>query len=177
MRLFILLIGLSLFGFQASAQKFQSSKSYVKFFSSAPLEDIKAENYGARSIIDVSTGELVYSVQIKDFDFEKDLMQEHFNENYMESEKYPKSTLSGKIKNWNGQKGEQDVTVEGKLLIHGVTKDVTIDGKINYQDDLVKVSAVFFVALEDYKVKIPKAVFYKIAERVEVTVEFEYKPL
>jgi len=161
----------------SSAQKFQASKSYVKFFSAAPLEDIEAVNESAKSILDLSSGELVYSISIKDFKFEKSLMQEHFNENYLESEKYPKSTLSAKIKDWNKEKGEQEVTVSGKLKIHGITKDVEVTGKLNYQDDKVTVSAKFPVQLKDYKIKIPKALFYNIAESVEVTIEFEYTPL
>ena len=172
--LILVLLGLS---FTATAQKYQSNNGYVKFFSEAKLEDITAENETARSIIDMETGELVYSVTITDFQFEKSLMQEHFNENYLESEKYPKSTLSAKIVDWNGEKGEQTVKVAGELTIHGVTKKVELEGNISYQDDLVKVSAKFPVALKDYKVKIPKIVFYNIAEVVDVTVAFEYKPL
>ncbi|MEL7146884.1 MAG: YceI family protein [Bacteroidota bacterium] len=164
-------------GLTASAQKFQSSKSHVKFFSDAPVEDIEAVNETARSIIDVETGELVYAVTIKDFQFDKSLMQEHFNENYMESEKYPKSTLNAKIQNWNGEKGVHEVTVAGELTIHGVTKKVEIDGTINYDGDMIKVSAKFPVELKEYKIKIPKVVFMNIAEVIEVTVAFEYKPI
>ena len=177
MNKYFLILALSGLSFFATAQKYQSTKSYVKFYSEAKLEDITAENETARSIINIETGELVYAVQIKDFQFEKSLMQEHFNENYLESEKYPKSTLSAKIVDWNGEKGEQTVKVVGDLTIHGVTKKVEIEGNITYQDDLVKVSAKFPVALKDYKVKIPKIVFYNIAEVVDVTVVFEYKPL
>ncbi len=176
---FRIILLLCLFGVSSltQAQKFQSDESFVKFFSSAPLEDIEAVNRTARSIIDLGTGDLVYSVKIKDFQFEKSLMQEHFNENYLESDKYPTSTFSGKIKDWDGQKGEQEVTVLGKLLVHGVTREVAITGKINYDGDHIKIDAVFPVLLKNYKVKIPKAVFYNIAEQVEVTVKFEYSKI
>ena len=175
MKHFLILLFILVFT-QVEAQKFITSDSYVKFFSSAPLEDIEAENKTARSVIDLSTGELAYSVVIKDFEFEKSLMQEHFNENYLESEKYPNSTLKAKIVDWSGMKGKQEVTVKGELNIHGITNEVEIPGTIDYQDDKVLVEAKFPVQLKDYKVKIPKAVFYNIAEEVEVTVKFEYSP-
>lgn len=177
MKYFYYLAFLFVLGTSAQAQKFESSKSYIKFYSSAPMEDIEATNETVKSIIDLDKGEMVYSVKIKDFQFEKSLMQEHFNENYLESEKYPKSTFSGIIKNWNKQEGEQEVVVAGKLSIHGITKEVEISGKINYSGDQVTVYAKFPVELKDYKVKIPKALFYNIAESVEVTVDFEYKKL
>ena len=177
MKYFYFLVCLLVLGTSANAQKFESSKSYSKFYSSAPMEDIEATNETVKSIIDLDKGEMVYSVKIKDFQFEKSLMQEHFNENYLESEKYPKSTVAGTIKGWNTQEGEQDVTVAGKLSIHGITKDVEISGKLNYSVDKVTVLAKFPVELKDYKVKIPKALFYNIAESVEVTVDFEYKKL
>jgi len=163
--------------FTAQAQKFQSEESYIKFYSSAPLEDIEAVNRTGRSIIDLEKGEIVYSVKIKDFKFDKSLMQEHFNENYLESDKYPNSTLSGKILDWNGNDGKQKVRVTGKLDIHGISKDVQLVGTIDYSEDKVTIESVFWVELKDYKIKIPKAVFYNIAEKVEVTIKFEYKPI
>ncbi len=158
------------------SQKYTSSESMIKFFSEAPLENIDAVNNEARSIFDASTGDIVFSVPIESFEFEKKLMQEHFNENYLETEKYPKSTLKATIKDWSGTKGLSQVVAVGELTIHGVTNQVEINGEINYADDQVEVSAVFPVRLEDYKVKIPKAVFYNIAEEVEVTVQFTYAP-
>lgn len=177
MKYFYLLAFITVFSSSTFAQKFESSKSYIKFYSSAPMEDIEATNETVQSILDLDKGEMVYAVKIKDFQFEKSLMQEHFNENYLESEKYPKSTFSGVIKDWNKQEGEQEVTVSGKLSIHGITKDVEITGKINYSGDKATVFSKFTVELKDYKVKIPKALFYNIAENVEVTVDFEYKKL
>ncbi|MCR9251026.1 MAG: YceI family protein [bacterium] len=167
---------LMLLAVQLNAQKFVSNESFIKFYSEAPLEDIEATNETAKSVIDMSNGELVFSVAIKDFEFEKSLMQEHFNENYLESEKYPKSTFKAKIQNWSGAKGESTVKAVGQFEIHGVTKDVEIEGKINYSDDKVVIDAVFPVKLQDYKIKIPKAVFYNIAEEVEVTIKFTYAP-
>lgn len=157
-------------------QKYISDKAYVKFYSSAPIEDIEAHNESATSVIDMETGKVAFSVKIKGFQFEKSLMQEHFNENYMDSDKYPKSTFSGQIKDWKNEPGKRSVSVDGELMIHGVKKQVTIQGTIDVSEGRIKVESVFPVKLEDYKVKIPKAVFYNIAEEVEVTVKFEYKP-
>lgn len=167
----IILFPLTVFG-----QKYVSENAYVRFYSSAPIEDIEAENTNANSVIDLENGSVVYSIKITGFEFEKSLMQEHFNENYMDSEKYPKSTFSGKIVDWKNESGKREVKVTGDLTIHGVTKQVTLPGTIDVGDGTVKVESVFTVRLEEYKVKIPKAVFYNIAEEVEVTVKFDYKP-
>jgi len=167
---------LAVLSFGVAAQKFISAESKIHFFSDAPLEDIEATNSEARSVFDAESGKLVFTVPIESFDFEKKLMQEHFNENYMETEKYPKSSFQAVINDWNKQSGVQDVEVTGDLTLHGVKKNITIPGKIDFSDDRVVVDAVFTVLLKDYKIKIPKAVFMNIAEEVEVTVHFEYEP-
>lgn len=161
----------------ASAQKFISDQSHIRFYSSAPIEDIEAVNEKAKSVIDLSSGQIVFSIDIEGFQFEKELMQEHFNENYLESEKYPKSTFKGQILDWDNKTGKQEVTVKGDLKIHGITKKVTFVGTIDVSENQVEVESVFTVKLVDYKIKIPKAVFYNIAEEVEVTVKFKYKPI
>ena len=162
----------------ASAQRFRSEQSHIKFFSDAPMEDITAINEEASSIVDLDSREMVFVVPIKSFQFEKKLMQEHFNENYLESEKYPKAFFKGKISEWNGENGENPATATGELEIHGIKQDVTIEGTIiRSDDDTMTISAVFPVKLEDYKIKIPKVVFYKIAEEVEVTIKIDYKAL
>lgn len=158
------------------AQKFVSDQSNIRFYSSAPIEDIEAINEKAKSVIDLSNGQVVFSVDIEGFQFEKALMQEHFNENYLESEKYPKSTFKGQIEDWNNIQGAQEVKVTGDLMIHGITKKVVLGGTIDVSENKVEVESVFIVKLVDYKIKIPKAVFYSIAEEIEVTVKFVYKP-
>ena len=158
------------------SQKYKSSESNVQFFSEAPLENIEAVNTESISLLDVGTKEIVFSIPITSFEFEKSLMQEHFNENYLESEKYPKSTLKAKIENWEEGEGVQTVKATGELTIHGVTKEVTIDGTIEKKGDSYEVNSKFPVKLKDYKIKIPKAVFYNIAEEVEVSVNFKYAP-
>lgn len=169
--LFTLLIPVSTY-----AQKFISEESNVRFYSSAPIEDIEAVNEKAKSVIDLSNGQVVFSVDIEGFQFAKSLMQEHFNENYLESDKYPKSTFKGQIVDWNNKLGNQEVSVEGELTVHGITRKVVLNGNIDVSESQVKVGSVFTIKLADYKIKIPKAVFYSIAEEIEVTVKFDYKP-
>lgn len=160
------------------AQKFTSEKGHITFFSDAALEDIQAENGMVGSLFNSSSGDLVYIVKIKDFKFPKALMREHFNEKYMETEKFPKSTFTGKIVGFNpAASGPQKVRAVGKLMIHGVTKDVDIPGTIEFAGGKVAMKAKFIVKLVDYAIKIPKLVWQNIAEEIEVTIDFTYKPV
>ncbi|MFZ6010736.1 MAG: YceI family protein [Bacteroidota bacterium] len=159
------------------AQKFKSEKSFVSFFSDAAIEDIAADNKRSSSIFDTASGDIVFSIPINEFQFQKSLMQEHFNEKYMESDKYPKATFSGKISGFNpATEGIQNAIAKGKLTIHGVTKDVEIPGTIENQVDKLLVKSKFIVKLADYKIAIPRLLWQNIAEQVEVTVDFVLKP-
>jgi polyisoprenoid-binding protein YceI len=161
---------------EGTAQKYVAEKSSITFFSDALIEDIKAVNTKGASILNVQTSDLVFSVPVREFQFKKKLMQEHFNEKYMESEKYPKATFSGKLLNFDpSQKNSQSVKSKGKLTIHGVTQEVEIDG-IALSGDKVTLSSKFMIRLADYQVEIPQLMFQNIAEEVEVTLEFTYKP-
>ncbi len=158
-------------------QKYVIEKSYIKFFSDATLEDITADNTRASSIFDSGSGEIVFSVPINEFQFAKSLMKEHFNEKYMESEKYPRSTFQGKLENFDpNAKGLQQATAVGKLSIHGRTRDVRIPGTVERKGDNLIMKAKFIVKLEDYEITIPQILWQNIAEQVEVTVEFTYEP-
>ncbi len=161
----------------ASSQKFTVASGVISFFSQAPLEDIKAENLSVSSILNPATGEIAFAIPINKFQFEKKLMQEHFNEKYMESDTYPKSTFAGKIGGFTMQaSGVQPATAKGKLTIHGVTRDVEIPGTLEVRGDELKMNAKFIIKLEDYKIKIPKIMWQNIAEQIEVTVDLMYKP-
>lgn len=160
----------------ATAQRYVVDSSFVKFYSKAPVEDIEAFNNNSNSIIDLENGHMAFSIPIKDFQFDKALMQEHFNENYLESKKYPKATFSAQVVDWKPFFGKKNVEVVGKLNIHGVEKRATMNGTIDLEGEAVIIDAMFYVDLVDYKINIPKAVFYNIAETIEVTVHFEYKP-
>ncbi|WP_258104386.1 YceI family protein [Marinoscillum sp. MHG1-6] len=156
------------------AQKYVSEKSNVTFYSYAPLEDITAKSKKAVGIIDVDAEKIAFSIPIRSFDFEKSLMQEHFNEKYMESDKYPKSTFQAVLIDFNARKkGVQNVTAKGKLTIHGITQNVEIPGKIEMLGNgKIQITSTFMVKLVDYDITVPQIVFQNIAEEIEVKVDF-----
>lgn len=150
----------------------------VTFFSDAPLEDIEAKNNKAQSIINLTAREVAVKVPIKSFVFENSLMQEHFNENYLESDKYPFATFKGRI-NENidlTKEGTYDVSVTGKMNIHGVERDQTIKGKIQVLAGKMLLQADFPVLLADHKIEVPTLVFQKIAEKIAVKTDFALVP-
>jgi hypothetical protein len=162
-----------------SQQKYFTRKGHVSFFSEAPLQKIEAHNYQATSFLSTDGG-IVFSILIKGFEFEKQKMQDDFNDNYMESDKYPKATFDGKITNINQIDFKKDGTykadVEGKMTIHGVTKDIKCTGTIQVQGDKITALGKFPVSVKDYGIKIPTIVVQKIAEVVEVTANISYEP-
>lgn len=175
----ILLVGIVLFSFDGYAQKrYFSEKSSITFFSEGVIEDIKATNTKVTSIFDLISGDVAYLLSPKDFQFDKKLMQVHFNEKYMESEKYPKSTFQGKIVGYDASDGQlQQVKAQGKLTIHGVTRDIDVPGTLHIEGKIVNVHSKFTVKLEDYDIKVPQIVWQNIAQQVEVTVHFLYRPV
>jgi polyisoprenoid-binding protein YceI len=164
-----------------NAQKHMTRNGYISFFSSTPLEDIEAVNNQVASILDTETGELVFQVLMRSFRFEKKLMEEHFNENYVESEKYPKSTFSGKIINFKDidlkEDGEYEVNVEGELTIHGVTRNIRETGIVKLENGNISASSVFIVKPEDYDIEIPNVVRENIAKEIEVKVDMKYEKM
>jgi len=158
-------------------QLYSTASSEVKFFSDAPLEDIEAVNKAGQSLLNTATGEVAVKIPIKSFVFPNKLMQEHFNENYMESDKFPYATFKGKI-NENvdlTKPGSYDVSATGKLNIHGVERDQTIRGKLIVLSGKMNLDANFDVLLADHRIKIPEVVFMKIAEKIAVTTRFTYQ--
>lgn len=139
------------------------------------MENIEAVNLEGSSIIDMESGRMAFKVPIQGFKFEKSLMEEHFNENYLESDKYPHATFQGKVNNWEESNVSDSVTATGVLSIHGIEREVTIKGKME-KGPSPTISAQFQVRIADHKIKIPKVVFYNIAEIVEVNVFYKFKP-
>lgn len=174
MKIFILILAFC--PILVHGQKISLKKSTVTFFSDAVIEDITASTTKTAGIIDLSKAEFAFSVPIKDFKFEKSLMREHFNEKYMETEKYPKATFLGSIQNYNPAMESQQVKAVGKLTIHGVTKEVEIPATMKKSGDTYKVDAKFMVRLKDYNIEIPQLLFQNIAESVEVTVDLNFGP-
>lgn len=159
------------------AQKYIVEKSNVVFFSDALIEDITATNKKASGLFNAENGEIVFSIPVSAFKFAKALMQEHFNEKYMESDKYPKATFQGIVDGFGkSNTGAQSAKATGKMTIHGVTKEVEIPGTITRQGNKLQFNTKFMVKLADYNIAIPQLLLQNIAEQVEVTAEFGFKP-
>lgn len=143
----------------------------ISFFSEAPMENIEAVNKGATIVFKASTSDLQISISVQNFKFKNGLMEEHFNENYMETEKFPKCIFKGKINEAVDYttEGEIKVTVSGKLEMHGVTKDVTLPGTLTKQGNEIKLYSKFRIRVADYNIKVPSMYVKNIAEEVDVT--------
>ncbi len=168
----LLFIGVASFSF--AQEKYMTRNGNVSFIAEGVVKDgVQAKNDQAACVLNASSGEVVFQILIQSFQFEKALMQEHFNENYMESHKFPKAMLKGKINEWKSidlsKNGDYKVTVTGDLTIHGVTKKVTENGKVEVRDGKVRLTSDFGVTLADYNIAIPKIVEDKIAKQAKVS--------
>jgi polyisoprenoid-binding protein YceI len=148
-----------------------TSTGEVSFYSDTPLETIEASNKKTGGIINATSKELAVQLKITDFVFPNKLMQEHFNENYLESEKYPTAVFKGKIKEAVDltKVGTYPVTAEGSMTMHGVTKPVSVKGIIVSSGNELKLDFKFQVRTEDYQIEVPSLVVTKIAETIDVT--------
>jgi len=175
MKRIILLSLLLTFLYAGYGQGYVTKNGYIRFYSDSPLEKIEAINRSVNAALDAGTGDFVFRVLMKSFVFEKALMQEHFNENYVESDKYPNATFLGKVTNISEVNVTKDgiypVTVNGKLTIHGVTNQVSVKGTLEVKNSNVGGKATFTIALADYKINIPAAVVNNIASVIEITVD------
>jgi hypothetical protein len=177
------IIALALLGLTLSSgaqEKYYSKTGHIWFYSHTPMEDIEAHNYQAGTILDVKTGDLMFTALVKSFEFKKALMQEHFNENYMESDKFPKAGFQGKVLDIAGVNTAKDglypVKVSGDLTLHGVTKKVSADGKFEVKSGKIHATSQFDVAPEDFGIEIPSLVKDKIAKKILVNVDIQYEP-
>jgi len=172
----IFLLTLLVIGFQSRAQLFNTTNGEVSIFSKTPMENIDAVNKSVSSIINTATNEVAVQMRITNFVFPNKLMQEHFNENYLESEKYPSATFKGKIKeNIDLTKaGTYVITASGSATIHGVTRPIELKGTIVSTGSSLTLTCQFDITLVDYKVRIPKIVFAKIAEVIKVSSKISY---
>lgn len=161
------------------AQKFISKSGFIRFYSYTPIEEIEANNNQAASILDASTGDVQVSLLIRSFSFKKELMQEHFNENYMESNVYPKSSFKGKITDISKvnfkKDGQYQVEVEGEITIHGVTKPLKTPVTIEISKGVPTAKAKFKVLTADFNIAIPDLVKEKIAKEIEITLDIPYQ--
>lgn len=166
-----------------SAQNFFTRDGKVKFdaTSAGSPEKIEALSKTGSCVLDASSGKMQWAVLVKGFQFEKALMQEHFNENYLESSKYPKATFSGQISNLNEvnltKDGTYNAVVTGKMTVHGVTKDITTNGALTVGGGSIKLNAGFPIVLADYGISIPSLVGDKVAKEAKVLVDATLAPM
>ena len=181
MKKLFILTAVCIFTITLSAQKYITKNGFISFYGHTPFEDIKADNNQVASILDISNGELVFQILMKSFHFERSLMEEHFNENYVESEKFPKSQFKGKITNLSdvnfSKQGIYNVNIEGDLTIHGVTKKISEKGTFEIVNDGISAKSKFNLRPEDFNITIPSVVRDKIAREMEVTVNMKYLPM
>lgn len=168
------------FPLSVSAQnRYFTKTGHIDFYSHTAMEDIKGVNDQVTSFLDIATGDMVFSVLSRSFQFNKPLMQEHFNENYMESEKFPKASFEGKITDLKAidfaKPGKYPVKVAGKLTIHGVIKDIEAAGDLTIDKDKIVGQSAFSINPEDFGIKIPGVVKQNFAESMKVTVQMNYQ--
>jgi polyisoprenoid-binding protein YceI len=178
--LFALIAGLTTV---ATAQKYYTKNGSISFDATASgsPEDIKADNRTVTCVIDASNGNIQFKASMKAFTFERALMQEHFNENYVESNKYPEAKFAGTISNVStisfSKDGSYPATVKGKLTMHGVEKEVEATGKVIVAKGKITATANFSVLLSDYKVDVPTLVSDKVGKTAKISVNCGLEPL
>ena len=181
----ILLISLTFFSlFSFSQEKFISRNGQIQFLASTPLETIDPVNNHVSCILDTENGNLVFQMKMISFKFEKALMEEHFNEKYVESDKFPKSTFVGRVQNWDDFNWnendvyiytEQNIVVKGKITIHGIEKEIIVKGVIETSKSTIFLSSSFDIIISDFDIEIPRLVRDKISETVKVEVNVTLK--
>jgi hypothetical protein len=159
--------------------RYATRAGLISFFSSTIIEDIDARNTQVAAVLDLGTGRMAFTVPMKAFLFKRTLMQEHFNESYVESDKYPQATFTGQLASVPAgltQGGPQAVQVEGDLTIHGTKQHVRVPGTLELKNNQLLVHSKFIVAPADYNIEIPALVRNNIAKTVEVTVALTCTP-
>jgi hypothetical protein len=164
-----------------TAQNYVTRNGYIRFYSKAPLENIEAVNNVVNCVINSNNGDFVFRVLMRSFTFEKALMQEHFNDNYVESHKYPNASFQGKIKNISeinfSVPKVYDVIVEGDLTIKNITKQVSHKGTLDVRNDEVIGQSTFTIKVADYNITIPSTLIRNIASEIEITVKVNLKKM
>jgi hypothetical protein len=163
---------------QAGQDLFACKNARITLFSSALIEDIQAVTSTGVSVYNSTTGELDFSVVISAFQFEKAFMQQHFNSDYMESDKYPKAIFKGKIQEHIdiSKEGAYIVNAAGELTVHGITQKRTIQGNLTVKNGIIYMASEFMVKCADHHIDIPQILFYHIAESIKINVSATYSP-
>ncbi|MHB1277693.1 MAG: YceI family protein [Bacteroidia bacterium] len=161
------------FAFLPEEKAYSTEKGEIEFLSDAPLERIEARSKQLRGLVQLDTRRFAFSVAIGTFDgFNSELQREHFNENYLESQKFPQATFSGKLLDeiLVNKTGKQTIRVKGQFTVHGVSKERTIEAQVESTKNKLDIRASFRVTLADHAIEIPRLVTQKIAESIQVTV-------
>lgn len=182
MKKVMILCLLWVFGTQITfAQKYMSRTGQIVFDASTALENIHAVNNESAAIVDLKSGSVVMQTLIRGFKMEKALMQEHFNEDYMESGRLPNATFKGSIQNVDkintDNKAEQQVYIKGNLNLHGVSHNITVPAMIRIIDGELSVRTNFKIRLADYNINIPSLVRDKISKEVNIKVTVRLKKM
>jgi hypothetical protein len=179
MKVKMILALVALLSLNLSAQKLKTRAGMVRFFSETPLENIEAVNNQVSSVLVPESGQFAFLVPIKAFVFEKALMQEHFNENYMESGQYPNASFKGNIENIEkinfSKEGEYEAVFSGTMEIHGVQQEIQQPVTLFVDEDKLTAKAQFMLLASDYDVEIPAAKKDNISNDLEITVNVVYK--
>ncbi|MGE5520698.1 MAG: YceI family protein [Candidatus Dadabacteria bacterium] len=178
---FLLLVFLLATSMSFAQARYFTKTGKIHFISKAAIEDNQAVNRTVTAVLDAQTGAIQFAVQMKGFEFEKQLMQEHFNENYVESDKYPKGEFKGVITNNSdinySKPGTYTAKVKGKLTIHGVSRDVETTGIIKVDGAGLQANSSFTISLSDYNISIPSIVKDKVSNTIRINVDCKLDPL
>jgi polyisoprenoid-binding protein YceI len=179
-RIIILSIALLLTTIVNSQNVYFTKTGHVYFMSHTEVIDIDGNNNQVTSFFNIEKNEIVFQLLIKSFKFTLATAEEHFNETYMESDKFPKASLKGTVINTNEVKinvnGTYKVIVKGDMTIHGVTKPIEQEGTITVKDGKISAVSAFKINIDDYAIKVPKLVEDRVAKVVDVKIDLEYEP-
>ena len=175
--IYLIVFGALLIQNISAQDKYLTKEGFVSFFSHSIVEDIKADNNQVLSVIDTKTGEIAIQLLMRSFMFEKALMREHFNENYVESYKFPKATFTGEIRNFAELNETNTVSeIVGTLTVHGREKEISSKVTVMITDNQITLTGDFKVEVADFDIKIPAIVTNNIAKTIKVSFELHHKP-
>jgi len=180
-KLLLVIISISINSIAIGQGKFYTKNGNVSFFSKTQLENIDAFNRSVTCVLDTKTGNIQFSVLMKGFEFKKALMQEHFNEDYVESDKYPKAEFKGTILNSSSidysKTAVHQVKVKGHMTMHGQTNEIETDGIVSVKDGKISLVSEFQVYIADYKISVAAFAKNKVSKMIQVKVSCMLDPL
>lgn len=169
----IIFFGLMFLSIHGTSQPYMTKTGFVGFYSKTPLEDIQAENNQVYAVLDPESHQIAFALLMKGFIFPRELMQEHFNENYVESDKYPKATFSGTCSGDMDldKVGIYQVVINGNMNLHGVTRPIETTAQLEVKNDQILGTAIFRITPENFQISIPGILREKIAREIQVKVQ------